>query len=168
MWHILGRGPSSVSSPEKAHRVMNRVKTSPTLVRCPRSFSFFKNLFHQKQCKYAMNIGQLKCPLIDFLGKILAETLPSVSKITPVNTGHYRWDLVGIYSHTNLIQNILSWTQDVNWTCIKRSDVCVHEGGMGKRPQINLLNFMWCITYSTQFMALLFLHPLKTSKTQGA
>ena len=50
---------------------------------------FFENLFYQKQCKYAMNMGTVKSGTAFniFLVKsaifYLCWTLPSISKITP-------------------------------------------------------------------------------------
>ena len=47
---------------------------------------FFKNLFYQKQCKYARTTGvaQIICALYIFLSKQCCQMLPSISKIIPV------------------------------------------------------------------------------------
>ena len=44
-------------------------KLHPAFGGCPQSFTFFKNLIYQKQCKYAMNIGvaDIKGPFYSFL-----------------------------------------------------------------------------------------------------
>ena len=48
---IFGRQPLKIGS----DRVNSRPKLCPTSGRCPR-LVVFKNLFYQKQCKYAINI----------------------------------------------------------------------------------------------------------------
>ena len=64
-------------------------KLHPAFGGCPQSFTFFKNLIYQKQCKYAMNIGLLtsKGPFIVFYREsvllYLCQMLPSISKIAP-------------------------------------------------------------------------------------
>ena len=66
-----------------------RLKLSPTSGCCPQWLIFFKNLFYQKNCKEAMNIGggQIRVPFLTLLQWKSAlfcifQTLPSVSKIT--------------------------------------------------------------------------------------
>ena len=60
--------PTTVS---RRSRGDSRPKLHPTFGCCPQ-FIFFENLFHQKQCKYAVNIGmaQIRGALLQFfLGK---------------------------------------------------------------------------------------------------
>ena len=72
------------------YRNNSRLRLRPTFGCCLWWFIFFKHLFYQEQCKYAMNLGvaQIRGALLQFFNRksvlsYLCRMLPSISKITP-------------------------------------------------------------------------------------
>ena len=108
-----------------------RLKLSLTSRNCPQWLIFFKNLFHQNNCKDPMNIGggQIRGALFNFFVKkkcpfCIFWTLTSVSKITPSKVrNQFGFQAVSLCSlhpccHRSLHckVNVLKWLASISYS----------------------------------------------------